>query len=82
MTPYMLALASAARVAAADRSRAADPPRFMTPEEKRGWHVETYGGGRFTSVAWYSRAAEANLHCTKLRMSGMWSGMPPRVTPG
>lgn len=48
----------------------------------KGWYVETYGGGRYTSVAWYATAAGANLQCTKLRMSGMWSGMPPRVTPG
>jgi hypothetical protein len=47
-----------------------------------GWHVETYGGGVWTSVAWYSRAADAQAHRTKLIMSGRYAGMQPRVTPG
>lgn len=55
--------------------------RIQPKLPSKGWHVEKYGGGRYTSVAWYAKAADANEHVTKLRLSGQWSGMPPRVTP-
>jgi hypothetical protein len=42
-------------------------------------YVMKYGGGRYTSVAWYPTHAEAQKHCDQLIRNGQWSGMPPRV---
>lgn len=47
-----------------------------------GFNVETYGGDRYTSVAWWPTEAEADAHCAKIKASGRWAGMPPRVVPG
>lgn len=43
-----------------------------------GWHVETYGGGRYTAVAWYALRDHAERDAARRQ----WRGMPPRVTPG
>lgn len=64
------------------RATVFNDPELAAAAGNKGWHVETFGGGRYTSVAWYANASEANEHCMKLRMSGRWSGMPPRVTAG
>lgn len=51
----------------------------MTPDpDANGWHVETYGGGRYTAVAWYKHKIDADADAQKRH----WHGMPPRVTPG
>lgn len=46
---------------------------------KEGFYVETWGGGRYTSIAWYIDRLEAEKHVARLKMLGMWAGMPPRV---
>lgn len=48
----------------------------------RGWHVETFGGGRYTAVAWFLLREDAEREVARRLMIGAWSGMPPRVTPG
>lgn len=48
----------------------------------KGFYVETYGGGRYTSVAWYARREDAENEKNRRIMVGSWSGMPPRVTEG
>jgi hypothetical protein len=45
-----------------------------------GYFVETYGGGRYGSVAFYGNRAEAEAEVARIMMLGAWSGMPPRVT--
>ncbi len=40
-----------------------------------------YGGGRYTSVAWYPTHAEAQAECDRIKRAGSWSGMPPKVEP-
>jgi hypothetical protein len=47
-----------------------------------GFHVETYGGGQYTSVAWYKDEEDAKKHVKDLTDTGRWNGMPPRITPG
>jgi hypothetical protein len=45
-----------------------------------GYCVETFGGGRYTSVAWFKTRAEAENLVSKIKAAGQWSGAPPRVT--
>lgn len=42
-------------------------------------YVMTYGGGRYTSVAWFKTQAEAQKECERIKRVGAWSGMPPKV---
>lgn len=58
------------------------PTSESTDEDANGHHVETYGGGRYTSVAWYKKKADADAEAKRRHTSGSWSGMPPRVVPG
>lgn len=44
-------------------------------------YVMTYGGGRYTSVAWFKAHADAKRECERLIRLGLWSGRPPRVEP-
>jgi hypothetical protein len=44
-------------------------------------YVMKYGGGRYTSVAWYPTHAEAQAECDRIKRAGSWSGMPPKVEP-
>lgn len=53
----------------------------MEGSKSGGYHVMTYGGGRYTAIAWYPTRAEADRHVREIRDSGRWSGMPPRVDP-
>lgn len=48
--------------------------------DDEGYYVEIYGGGRYGTVAHYATKKEAEEHVEKIKMSGRWSGMPPRVT--
>lgn len=50
--------------------------------EPNGFHVERYGGGRFTSVAWCLHRCEAEKEVARIKLVGRWNGMPPRVTVG
>jgi hypothetical protein len=56
--------------------RAAKSERQIT-----GYYVETYGGGRYGSIAWTKSKAEAEKEVQRILRVGAWSGMPPRVTP-
>ena len=42
-------------------------------------YVMTYGGGRYTSVAWFKTETEAQKECDRIKRVGSWSGMPPKV---
>lgn len=53
----------------------------IAEDHGKGFYVETFGGGRYTSVAWYPTKPEAEEHLKKLKDSGRWSGKPPRITP-
>ena len=79
------------RIADANRQRQAVTPRHEEPGQLRlfgmaaskggGYHVMTYGGDRYTSIAWYPTRAEAEDHVQHLLDTGGWRGMPPRVEP-
>ena len=45
-----------------------------------GYYVETWGAGRYGSVAWYATHSEAQAHVDRLLMLGYWQGMKPRIT--
>ena len=47
-----------------------------------GYHVETYGGGKYTSIAWFADSASAYRERLRMISAGAWFGMPPRVTKG
>lgn len=47
-----------------------------------GWHVETYGGGRYGSVSWHRWREDAERERERLFRAGLWGGMTPRVEPG
>lgn len=47
-----------------------------------GWHVETYGGGRYGSVSWHRWREDAERERAGMVARGAWSGKPPRVEPG
>lgn len=44
-----------------------------------GYYVATWGGGVYTSVAWYATRPEAERHVASLKARGLWSGKPPKV---
>lgn len=49
------------------------------PRGRDGFYVEKYGGGRFTSVAWFSNYDDAAKEQRRLLDAGAWSGRPPRI---
>lgn len=51
----------------------------LLQSRKNGFHVETYGGGRYTSIAWFYKLEEARAEVNRIKMIGAWSGMPPRI---
>lgn len=44
-----------------------------------GFYVMKWGGGRYTSVAWYATREEAEREVARIEMTGAWSGRPPKV---
>ncbi len=44
-------------------------------------YVMTYGGGRYTSVAWYPTQEQADAERLRILRVGAWSGAPPKVEP-
>lgn len=44
-----------------------------------GYYVMTFGGGRYTSVAWFLRREEAEAERDRILRVGAWHGMPPKV---
>jgi hypothetical protein len=58
---------------------AAAPPRASQPHEVGGARVETWGGGRYGTVAWYASAEEAEAYAGWLVRCGIWRVKPPRV---
>lgn len=42
-----------------------------------GWYVETWGGDRYQSVAWFKDEKEAREYKNKMVY---WSGRPPKIT--
>lgn len=65
-----------------DMKKKRNPGGLEKSDDKNGYHVETYGGGKHTSIAWYKDKGSAEKHVKKIKDSGGWRGMPPRVTPG
>ena len=55
-----------------------EKPR-SSPDKSKGHHVETYGGGKYTSVSWHATKDEADAECKRIKDKGAWSGKPPRV---
>ena len=47
--------------------------------KSNGYYVMTYGGGRYTSVAWYADEGAAQAEVDRIKTKGAWSGMPPRI---
>lgn len=44
-----------------------------------GYYVMKWGGGRYTSVAWFPTKADAQREVDRIKMVGAWSGMPPKI---
>lgn len=44
-----------------------------------GYYVMKWGGGRYTSVAWYATKVEAQKEVDHIKMVGAWRGMPPKI---
>lgn len=57
-------------------SQSIDPRHANT-----GFAVQTYGGGVYTTVAWFKLETEANKEQQRILTSGCWFGMKPRVVP-
>lgn len=53
--------------------------RRDTVSKPRGFHVMTWGGGRYTSVSFHGTREEADRECKKILTAGSWRGMPPKV---
>jgi len=51
----------------------------LEPHHPGGYHVESWGGDRFTSVAWFRRLHEAEAELARLVLRGHWAGRPPRI---
>ena len=51
----------------------------MTP---KGYYVMTFGGGRYGSIAWYPTKEQAEKEVARIKMTGAWSGMPPKIEQG
>lgn len=47
-----------------------------------GYHVETYGGGRYTAIAWFPSRKLAERERQQILLRNAWSGMPPRIVKG
>jgi len=56
-------------------------PHYTESLRQEGFYVMTYGGGRYTSVAWFPTREEAQAEVDRIKMRGAWSGMPPKVEP-
>lgn len=54
----------------------------LANDEGSGYHVETWGGGRFTAIAWFATRGEAMRYRESMITRGAWCGMPPRVVAG
>lgn len=63
------------------KSRGEKRPKGSSMKGSGGYHVMTYGGGRYTAIAWYPSRGEADRHVQQIRDSGGWRGMPPKVEP-
>ena len=50
--------------------------------EDGGYHVMTYGGGRYTSVSWHPDKASAEREVRRIKDAGAWRGMPPKIERG
>ena len=54
----------------------------LTNDDGSGYHVETWGGGRFTAIAWFASRGEAMRERGSMIARGAWFGMLPRVVAG
>lgn len=45
----------------------------------QGYYVMKWGGGKYTSVAWYAKKSEAEKELGRIIALGAWSGMPPKI---
>lgn len=78
------------RIAASDSERrtwADGSPRPLLSREIEGdtpdgagWYVETWGAGRYGSVAFAGKRADADAEVRRMVERGAWHGMRPRVT--
>ena len=46
-----------------------------------GYYVLTFGGGVYTSIAWFKYKIQAEKERDRIISSGGWSGMPPKIEP-
>ena len=44
-----------------------------------GYYVMTFGGGRYTSIAWYAKKIDAEKELARILTRGAWSGIPPKI---
>ena len=51
-------------------------------EDANGFHVMTWGGGRYNSISWHKDEAAAHAEVRRLKSLGAWSGMPPKIEAG
>ena len=56
-----------------------DATRTVKPWHVNGYEVQTYGGERYTTVAWYPTPEAAIAERNRRLASNTWQGMPPRV---
>jgi len=54
-------------------------PHEAPRADNRGYHVMKWGGGTYTSVGWFSTRQEAENEVDRIKRSGAWSGMPPKI---
>lgn len=54
----------------------------LANDDGSGYHVESWGGGRFTAIAWFASRGEALRERESMIARGAWSGMLPRVVAG
>lgn len=57
-------------------------PATVKPHHVRGFELQTFGGGRYTTVAWYPNQADADKERERLFVCSFWRDYPPRVVPG
>ena len=53
----------------------------MRDDKRKGYYLETWGGGRYTSCAWYPTRAEAEEERKRRMATNSWAGRPPIVVP-
>lgn len=46
-----------------------------------GFFLETWGGGRYTVIAFYPTWEAADKERERRFKAGLWKGKPPRVVP-